>query len=161
MDVNTLINDLVEAIAGDSVIETWCQAQYGKSVQVFTYVDLRNPPAADDCPCVCVTPVEKQYPGREYADAVDMTCIVHDRSTRTHDGYDNILEYVGTRNVEALRKLVLSVLADLVAATDASRIDQVSVDYDTISMFPFMLASQAAAVVTPYTVGSGNPAKNE
>lgn len=161
MDINTLMTDLAEAVATDSDVESWCQAQYEKSIKVFMNFDVRNPPQAADCPCVCLYPAEKQYGGSTYADAVGNVVMVYDEGEETHADIDNILQFSGPKNIEHLRKLVLRAQAGVIEATNNSRIDAISVDYDTISQFPFMLADQTLQIATPWTTGSGNPAKNE
>ena len=161
MDINPLVNILVEEIAQDAEIETWCQKEYGRSIQVFRNYDMRKPPTAEQCPCVCIYPSEKQYGGQNYQDAIECVCQVYDERTRSHADMPNIIDYTGVENVEDLRKLVLAAMARVIEGTDASRIDSVSVDYDTITEFPFVTAAQAAAIVTPYLIGSGNPVTNE
>ncbi|MCF8094470.1 MAG: hypothetical protein K9J79_03825 [Desulfobacteraceae bacterium] len=161
MDIEQLMNDLAEAIATDADIETWCQNEYGKSVRVFMNFDVRNPPKKEDCPCVCLYPTEKQYGGSTYADAIGNVVMVYDKRSESRADIENILQFTGPKNVEHLRKLALRAQAGVVEATESSRIESVSVDYDTISQFAFALADQSLQITTPWTLGSGNPVRNE
>lgn len=161
MDINPLLSDLAEAVATDADVESWCQDKYGKSITVFMNFDVRNPPEKDDCPCVCLYPAEKEYGGSIYADAIGNVVMVYDSGEETREDIDNIRQFSGPKNVEHLRKLVLRAQAGVIEATGSSRIESVSVDYDTISNFPFMLADQALQITTPWTLGSGNPVRNE
>lgn len=161
MDINPLLTSLAETIASDADLEAWCQAEYGRSVQVRINFDTRLLVGEGDCPCVCVHPGEKQYGGNTYADAVNLDCMVDDDRMRGHAGYDTVIEYQGVYNVETMRKLVLTAAAGVIEATDDSRINSISVDYDAIQWFPRIVAYQAIEIETPYLLGSGHPARNE
>ncbi len=161
MDINTLTNDLALAIGGSDTINGWCQANYGQILHVFMNLDVRNPPSADQCPCVCIYPAEKQYGGDTYNDAVESVCFVHDDRQESHGTLDNVVSYTGVKNVETLRQMVLSAISGVVADTADGQIDSISVDYDTISQFPFMTAAMAVVISVGWTIGSGDPAENE
>ena len=161
MDLNPLIDNLVSAIATDSAIDAWCRDNYGRGIKVFGNFDVRNPPGEEDCPAVCVYPEEKQYGGRQYADAVTLVDMVHDPETRNRPGLDNVIEYAGVKNVEALRRLVLEAAVSVVEQSDTAGINEIAVDYSTIEWFPFCMAGQTLSIESPYVIGSGHPARNE
>jgi len=156
MDINTLIDSLSKAVATDSALESFCDTKYGSSIKVFLNFDARKPPEAADCPCVCIYPSQKEYGNGPYRDTVEIVCLINDDSTETISGYENIIAYAGVTNVEEMRKLVLAAAAGVIEATSS-----ISVEYDTITWFPFILVSQALEIITPYTIGSGDPATLE
>lgn len=161
MDINPFIEDLSIRIASDAEVDAWCQDTYGRSVKVYLNYDVRQPPAADDCPCVMAYPSEKEYGGSVYNDAVELVCMVHDEEAGTVSGYGNIVAFKGVSRVEAFRKLILRVVSCAVEGTEAGQIDSISVDYDSISQFPFVVAAMAVSISDPWRIGSGNPAENE
>jgi hypothetical protein len=161
MDLNPLVNSCKEEIATDAELASWCNTNYGQGVKVYGNFDERRPPGEADCPCVAVFPNTKKYGGREYTDVIEFVCTLYDEAAGVHPGIDNIVDYAGVKNVEAMRKLVLAVIAAVIEASSASRITEVNVEYDTITYFPFVQAAAAVAIETPYTIGSGNPVLNE
>jgi hypothetical protein len=161
MDLNPLIKSCKEQIATDADLDSWCQAAYGQAVKVYGNFDERMPPGASDCPCVAVFPNKKIYGGKEYADVLAFVCRLYDESAQVHAGIENIVDYAGVENIEDMRKLVLAVIAGVVEASGSARIVEVTVEYDSISYFPFIEVAAAVAIETPYTIGSGNPVLNE
>lgn len=157
MDMNTLLDDVMEAVAQDSATDDWCKANYGQAIQVYGNFDEREPPAEADCPAVAIYPSRKDYGGQVYDDGLEFVAIIHDETSVSHAGISNITHYTGVKNIEALRKLILSAIHAVVAATDTSAIRRVGVDYEPIEFFPFVLVACAISVETPYTIGSGSP----
>lgn len=162
MDLNPFFADIAPALAGDAGISDLCQAEYGREVKVYMNYDARHPPGADDCPAVCVYPAEKSYGGDTYHDAIECVCLVHDdRAEEAYMGHDNVVGYAGVRHAESLRKAALRVISDRVAQTVSGQIDEIAVDYDTITQFPYIYAAMAVAISESWTMGSGNPAENQ
>ena len=157
MEMNTLLNDCLEAVAQDSDLDTWCRANYDQAVSVYGNFDEREPPQEDDCPAVAIYPARKSYGGSLYDDGLEFVAMLYDESARTHAGISNITEYAGVQNIETMRQKVLSAIHGVVSATDTSRISRVEVEYEPIAYYPFIMCACAVAVETPYTIGSGSP----
>jgi hypothetical protein len=157
MDINTLIDSLAEGIANDATLKNWANVSYAQDVTVFLNFDERNPPTSDQCPAVCVFPADKSYSGGRYLDTIEYVCILHDAEAREHVSIADIVEYVGVRHIETFRRHVLAVIAAIIEDTDTSRISDVSVAFDTITQFPYILAETVLTIETPWTIGQGNP----
>jgi len=154
MNINTLLDSISEAIATDSDISTWCNANYSDGVSVYVNIDSRKPPRQDDCPLVLVYPVAKFCGQRENEKqhVFSIGCCVYDESRASHAGISNITEYAGVKNAEALRKYVETAIAGLTLTN--CEISPVEVEYDPIESFPFIWALMTITIVEAVTIGS-------
>jgi len=154
MNINTLLNDFSEAVAQSSTIKAWTQANYTADHKVYVGMDTRKPPNKDDCPYVAIYPERKQIGQhqREKHHEIEVVCCIHDDTSRTHPGISNLIEYTGVQNIESFRKLVETCIAgvDIGNAT----LSLVSVDYEMIESFPFIMCGMIVDVWESVTIGS-------
>jgi hypothetical protein len=153
MNINTLLDDLSNAIAVDSETATWCQSTYGRDHQVYVNLDDREPPAASGCPYVTLWPDSKKV-GRgigQKQHTIEVVCVIHDESSRTRSE-DNVIEYEGVKRLETFRKHVETAIA----AVDMGNalLDELDIEYDPVSEFPFMAADMVITITDEWTIGS-------
>lgn len=153
-DMNDLLAALGEALASDADMATWCGNHYDTALTVYENCDAREDPPASACPFVIVSPIEK-HAGlslREKQHGVGVAVVVYDESQATSAA--GVVRFVGGRNVEALRQLVLDCIQDNVpSGLHLSNVDTV---YDTIEQFPFVSANMALIFEQTQTIGQ-NP----
>ncbi len=148
MDIIKLVDKIIEAVAANEALITWCDTIYSKTPTIYKGVDLRNPPPATECPVINVIPVKKNP--NESAEVVPhvigVICMVHENpatlptATTTDDGIV-IKEYAGIDNIEGFRKCVESSITGIDFNSDDDliglRVGEIKIDYDTIDVFPF------------------------
>ena len=140
MDINTLTPDLALALAADSAIESWVQANYDKSFKLFVNIDPRDPPGESDRPFILFYPTAKKVGSMrdEKPHIYQIEVVLHNEEMVDPQRRANLVEYIGVAHVEALRKLVETAL---VAALPGSLdLDEIEIEYDTLNDFPFFFA---------------------
>lgn len=154
MDINSLINLTVEAIARDNSIKSWSQVMYDQSHQVFENIDIRNPPTPAMCPYVYCAPDSKSI-GKTKAikeHSILVGCVIQDDTREADDDIENLTRYKGSQRIEQFRKVVeTSVMGINVGNSSWSIIE---VEYDTISRFPFCHAEMTMFLSETVTLGS-------
>jgi len=152
MDINTLLTDLASAIATDAATLAWANATYDQDHKVYVNVDIQNPPGRTDCPAVEIHPAAKRVgqtiTKKEHA--FEVTCGIYDEAVKVH-AETNIVEYEGVQRLEAFRKLVEAAIVGV--SVGNAVFEEVSVEYDTISLFPFMLVGMGIGITKQLTVG--------
>lgn len=147
MDINTLMDAVSAALAADEDLASWADDNYAATLKVFVSRDLQDPPAEADMPCLIVYPISKRVGRFETSKehGVLVEAWLKDASVRDRDGYANIVEYTGSANIEALRKLAETA----VAGVDTGNVIMatVEVEYDTVSMFPLFFAIMALTFI--------------
>jgi hypothetical protein len=159
MNTIDLINAISQAIATDKSISAWCITTYGRQHQVLVSYDGRNPPGSDQCPYVALWPDTKGV-GRsriEKPHAVMFDICVHDESSRTPTGMDNLTEYNGVARVEALRKLVETAVAGInltpITTNRVLPMATVDIEYDNPESFPFFPVGMMVEFVETMAIG--------
>lgn len=153
MNINTLLADIAQQIALDAELDAWCMDTYGRNCKVLVNYDTRNPPGESDCPFVAIYPGAKRA-GQAVAvkeHVIDIGCCIHDEASVVHPE-TNMTEYKGVQRIEVMRKYV----EDAVAGTSMGNalVAAVDIEYDTIDMFPFMVAAMAVTITEDVTIGS-------
>lgn len=153
MNITTIVDTISEAIAQDSDIATWCQTNYGGGQTVYVNIDERNLPGASGCPYIALWPASKHV-GRAVIKknhVVEIACCIHDDNSRTHGEIDNIVEFTGVANIEALRKLIETSVAEI----DFGKpyLADVDIEYDTITSFPFFYAGMMITIIETVVIG--------
>ena len=153
MNINTLTDNIAEAVAGDSGISSWSNTNYSTDHTVFINVDGDDLPGSDYCPYVIVVPDRKAAGQRtsQREHTVDVICCISDDSTRAHAGYTNIVDYQGSYNLEAFRKLVETAIVGVDVGNGTVDFE---LEFDTISVFPLMWCFMRVLVLEPVTMGS-------
>ena len=152
MDINTILTDIAQDIALNADLGAWSDVTYGRTHEVFINIDRRNPPGEDDCPYVVLYPISKNVGSGEGVKrhGFEIICCINDDSSRTH-AEANITEYEGVQNIETFRKKVETIIdaADLSGAF----VETVDIEYETIEMFPFMMAGMVISVHEDWSFG--------
>lgn len=152
MNINTIISDMAQDLALNAGLLAWSKVTYGQDHKVYINIDRRNPPGEDDCPYVVIYPITKNVGSAESAKkhGLEMVCCIHDDASRTH-AETNVTEYEGVQNIETFRKKVEGILDD----TDLGDafIETVDIEYDTIEMFPFMMAGMVVSIHEDWSFG--------
>lgn len=55
MEVDEFMEQVGREIAGDALLQSWCQAEFGRPLLVLVGVDDRNPPQAGSYPLVAIS----------------------------------------------------------------------------------------------------------
>ncbi len=154
MNINTLLNSISEAIAGNIDLLAWANVTYGQDHTVFVNLDSRGLPGESKCPYAALYPLTRSGGvGKSIKPhTFQVVCTVYDRETGTHPGFNNIIEYEGVQRLEAFRKLV----ENAITTVDLGNlwIDSVNVDYETIESFPFMLCGMEINIFEAVLIAS-------
>lgn len=59
MTTTEVIQAVSNALVGDTTLNSWCTAQFGKAPSVFLGIDENRPPAEEDYPLIAVVGVEQ------------------------------------------------------------------------------------------------------
>lgn len=153
MDINTLLETLTDAIANDEATKTWCKVTYGRNHKVYVNVDVQDQPGENDCPYTAIYPTDKL--AGHYTEmkthGFDVICIIHDNESETLVEA-NIIQYKGVNRVEDFRKLVETAIAG--ANIGNLIIERIDIKYDTINLFPFMMAGMNISIREDHLLGS-------
>lgn len=153
MNINTLRDNIRNAVHDDSTAQTWCTANYGRNHHVYVGTDTRKPPdPATEYPIVSVYPVEKQsgYDAEEIRHVIGLTCGIEDENMRTV-AKANVVEFLGVTNLEAFRKLVET--AAIGALDPEWYVADLRTEYETIEFFPCLLADMQMTIAIPLYTG--------
>ena len=155
MDINTILTDIAQDIALNADLGAWSTVTYGRTHEVFINIDRRNPPGEDNCPYVVLYPISKNVGSGESVKrhGFEIICCVNDDSSRTH-AETNVTEYEGVQNIETFRKKVETIID----GTDigGAFVETVDIEYETIEMFPFMMAGMVVSIHEDWSFGD-NP----
>ena len=152
MDVNTLFETAKDALSQNSALTTWANATYSQQHKVYANVDVRTPPGEDDCPYVAFYPATKIV-GDSAArknHAFEFICCINDDTLATNDE-TNVVEYAGVQRLETFRKLVEDAISGMSIGNVA--LDMITIEYDTIESFPFMLAAMSISFGEAQLIG--------
>ena len=145
MNINTILAALADDIAKNAGLKTWANTNYSQNHKVFINIDRRNPPGESDCPYVVLYPISKNVGSGEGVKrhGFEIICCINDDSSRTH-AEANVTEYAGVQDIETFRKMVETIIdgTDLGGAF----METVDIEYETIEMFPFMMAGMVVSV---------------
>ncbi len=151
-DMNNTIETIGDEIAVDSAVTAWCRSEYGSGHTVYENCDSRQRPPKGACPLVIVGPLTRAGGlSRKVKDhGIGIACVVHDERKTTSTA--GVVRFVGGRNVEAFRGLVLDCVTGL--SLPGLKLSEVEVSYDTIEQFPFVSANMSLVFTQTWTSGS-------
>jgi len=107
MNINTLLDNLAQAIADDQDLQAWCQVNYGKVHQVSVAYAGYLPGDEIQCPLVVIYPVSKAV-GQDLSEKqhrFGIECNLFGTAEVTYAS-DNIRKIKTVEDVESFRKLV-------------------------------------------------------
>lgn len=151
-DINAILSALGEAIALDTSVKVWCQAQYSKNHTVYENCDSREHPPASACPLVIIGAMDKSggLSRPQKGHVLGISAVVHDERKITSP--TGVVRFVGGRMVEEFRQLVFSAAAG--AILPGLKIDSVDTEYNSIDQFPFVSANMVLVLSEIWTTGA-------
>jgi hypothetical protein len=152
--MTTLINLFRDTLKDNETIAHFAITNFSQEHTVYKGVDTRNPPPSTHYPLIHLFPVSKQvgYDEEQVSHAVGISCGIYKESvTETNSEHGLLEEYAGIDLLESFRKLVETAVAAVIPA--GSWISKLSIEYETIEFYPFLLAGMEITVVTPYHSG--------
>lgn len=155
MNINTLIQNERDAIAGDSSIENWCYTNYESYPTLYVGIDLDNPPSEDDYPVIHLYPIAKKvgYELTKQNHLLGCTVGLKDTTLSTStQGNTSVKEYQGIQRIESMRKLVETVIKNNVSSD--TFIDVLDIDYAPPECFPLFLADMIFMITQSYYQGT-------
>lgn len=118
MTLRTVLDNLAAALASDTSIAAWCEANFGRGHRVFRGVDFADPPRESDCPVIAISTRERgrDDAGHYYLHGIVVSCAIVSSGTTTagnvvsYDGLDLLNEFAAmAERVATLHLLSLSV----------------------------------------------------
>ena len=151
-DINTVLATIGSALAADTDIAAFCNAEYSKSLTVFENCDARQDPPASACPLAIISPVDKHggLGSKQKEHVIGMSAVVHDERKVT--AADGVVRFVGGRHVETLRTHILA--AVIAASLSNLKLMSVDTEYNLIDQFPFVSANMVLMFHETWTIGS-------
>lgn len=152
MNILTLLDVIIDAAAADSATKSWSNINYGRDHSVYIGIDARNPPAETSYPLIHIFPVNKilGYELDQKDHAIGVNCGIYDADSKTHT-HQNITELESVRNLESFRKLVETAVVS--ASYSPAIINRLSIDYETVEFFPYLIAMQEFKFTDDYYQG--------
>ena len=134
MNIYTLINNLITAVAQDAELTAWTQANYGQKHNVYLDQDERHPPGESDAPDVQFHSPSKSADEEnrivEYGVGVYM--VIYDAATETR-AEDNVEEFTATGKLTEFINRILTVIRAAKPSDFVMGFDWMT---DTITSFP-------------------------
>lgn len=161
MDLWTLQDEIVAAIAADAALNTWCATTYGASgVAVEAMPDDFDLPASEDCPYVVVD-IEDDDRDRELSGITAtfaLLCFLAGGEDRTLPGQDNVAQRTEQHNLGEFSRLVF----DAVDATGVFSDSQVAIvrrsrSFATDMLYPLMGVEMLITLKRTMRIGDGDP----
>jgi hypothetical protein len=152
MDINTLQNNIANAINDNDAVNTWCAIKYGRSPKIYIGFNSRKPPGEDDYPLVRVNKTSKtmgyDLDRAEYGVSVLCGIFAADEEELARE---RIIQYESIDDIESFRKLVETALvAEIESPYFISGID---VEYEGVEFYPFLLANMEVRITMDYSQG--------
>jgi hypothetical protein len=151
--LKTTLEAFKDALTGNAALATWCQAIYGRQVNVYVNRDMRNPPGEAECPYILIQPVAAYY-GRGATTKTmqfDMVCCVND-DTEQINAEIGAKEYSGVQAVIDLLDLAVAAIAAV--DTGNALLQDIQAEFETIEFFPFFMAGAPISLVEPLPLGA-------
>jgi len=134
MNIYTLINDLVTAVAQDAELSAWTQANYGQKHNVYLDQDERDPPGESDAPDVQFHSPSKSADeeNRIVEYGFGLYIVIYDAATETR-AEDNVEEFTATGKLTEFINRTLIVIRAAKPTDFVMGYDWMT---DTITSFP-------------------------
>ena len=153
MDINTLTETLALALADDLAISDWCQETYSRDQKVYINIDINNPPGHGECPWILLYPTSKSVSlqSNQKPHSYHIEIGLYDEALVDPPARTNLTEFLGGQRLEGFRQLVQSAI--ITALPSALDLEELEIDYDTISAFPFFLSGMVIKLTEPVCIG--------
>lgn len=134
MDIYTLINDLVTAVAQDAELSAWTQVNYGQKHNVYLDQDERYPPGESDAPDVQFHSPSKSADeeNRIVEYGIGIYIVIYDAAQETR-AEGNVEEFTATGKLAEFINRILTVIRAAKPADFVMGFDWMT---DTITSFP-------------------------
>ena len=151
--INSILEQLTEALAQDDDITTWSMDHYGRPLTVREHLNPRVSPKQGDCPLAIIYAIRKSggHGVREKVHVFGIDVVVYD--TGQEETQDNVIRYTPARHVEALRALIVAAVQTWVNSQDYL-IDTAVTEYHWIDQLPFVGASWDLVLVQKTTINA-------
>lgn len=147
--VQEVIDTYVGALAADAAIETWCQAEYGKSATIFVGIDTRNPPGKAQVPFIVFRPgpsAEGDEVGTfQYTFTVDWI-IVNEGSTTT----GGVVKMDGLKKSDEFGQLILAALR---GASQNAVLSSWTYYIEPVEFWPMYAGNMEITLNVPHLIG--------
>jgi len=134
MNIYTLINNLVTAVAQDAELSAWTLANYGQKHNVYLDQDERDPPGESDAPDVQFHSPSKSADeeNRIVEYGVGVYIVIYDAAVETR-AEDNVEEFTATQKLVEFINRILTVIRAAKPVDFVMGFDWMT---DTITSFP-------------------------
>jgi len=155
MDLYTLFNNAVTAVAGNATLTTYANTNYGRDHAVKTDPPPDGLPGESGCPMVILHSPMKQA-GRNRREVVygfgGVVFIYEpDLATRAED---NVEESAGTKILITMAQYVKDAVRGIIPTNWSM---SYSLDTDTVGLFPLLMAEIGFEFIEELSIGSGDP----
>lgn len=161
MDLWTLQDEIVAAIAASAAVNTWCATTYGvDGVRVEAMPDDWDLPSSDDCPyaVVDIDDDDRDRENRIVTANFAILCFVAGGTARTIPGHDNIGQRAEQYRLGEFSRLVFAAVdAAGVFSDSAIEVVRRGRSFNTDSLYPLMGVEMRVTLQRRLTIGSGDP----
>lgn len=146
MKIAALLATIATAVSSNAALETYCQANFGKSISIYVHVDPKNPPGIAKAPWVGLTVQGYSRPTENGANVVSFdleTAVYAEKSTEVTSG--KITTLSGFAQIEDLSDLVFAAIETAVSTSSTQTDMTYSNEQGTslvISEFPGWIAAR-------------------
>jgi hypothetical protein len=154
MNIDTLLDNIVTALAANEALYNWCNTNYSSGVTIYKGIDQYDPPPETDYPIIHIYPITKEegWDNEFKGHNVGLTCgISNSASTSAAVNYATVKKYTGIAHIEAMRILVIAAVEGA-SMSNMYIVSGVS-EYETIECFPDFLVNMNLGIDYPGSQG--------
>ncbi|MBP2656895.1 MAG: hypothetical protein H6Q73_4464 [Firmicutes bacterium] len=121
LKLSDIISKWRDALQASTVIQSYCTTTYSQTPNIYVGINGKNPPANSKCPLIILYPGAKAegLELEEYTYKLTVAWAIVQETTTTND---NITEYSGVAECDALGQLIYLELAELSAENPISEV---------------------------------------
>uniref|UniRef100_A0A6M3INF4 Uncharacterized protein n=1 Tax=viral metagenome TaxID=1070528 RepID=A0A6M3INF4_9ZZZZ len=160
MNINTLLGLFTAAAQTNAALISWATTNYSVH-SVYQGIDIENPPGESNYPMIYIAPDTKEvgYDLDKKGHNITVICgLVDTATTATTIGTVVLNKYTGVENLESFRKLVETAIVSAIDAYTTTKLwmNSLSIEYETLDMFPFFLCSMSWQIDEEYYQSDGS-----
>jgi len=157
MNINTLLGLFTAAAQTNAALISWTTTNYNVHT-IYQGIDIENPPDASNYPMIYIAQDTKEvgYSLEQKGHNITVICgLVDENTTATKVGTVTLNKYTGVENIESFRKLVETAIVNAIDAYTTTKlwINDLSIEYETLDMFPFFMCSMSWQIDEEYSQG--------
>lgn len=143
-----LLHALRDAINDNGALTAWCLAVANRRHTIFVGVDERNPPDESQYPLVHLYPMSESGGAYSEAERYVLGCTIGFHDESQHEPVaSGISELESVAGMPVFAKLVQAAINSAIPAEFS--LADVSVEYETVEFFPFLLAVLELSFIRP------------